>query len=111
METIFEYPDSVRGHVCFRCGYVEQRDASDADAETVECALVPFHYRPRAKYKEEDRWMLLEVPLCRGCGGSGKTTSDWSLTGEQIEALSTQTGYLVGWDWWDAIDGLDAHLR
>ncbi len=53
-----------------------------------------WHYRPREKYRlpprnEVNEWKVLKVNLCDTC------------------YVNTQeVDYLIGWDWWDAIDGL-----
>ncbi len=80
--------------------------------------VFPWHRRPRAKDRqpprnEKDRWTLLCATLCRPC--AVKTARHWSgsiyASEENIERFArAQEAYLVGWDWWDAIDGLGAYM-
>ncbi len=71
---------------CFNC------KANDTEIYNYE---IPWHYRPKYKYRirngETDKMTTLEVNLCENCGYYATYSSD----------------SLLGWDWWDAIDGLD----
>lgn len=37
--------------------------------------------------------------------------SDTDVDEEAIRHLADKHGYLVGWDWWDAIDGIDMYIE
>ena len=48
-----------------------------------------WHYRPKAKYNIPSSWRVLEVELCNQCYSGTKGCE-----------------YVVGRDWWDAVDNL-----
>ena len=114
---------------CFLCSLTGNGGKQMEDA----CIWrVPWHYRPRAKYRvlrgEVDRWQLLEVSLCKSCAYPpcrdcdqelhSSHSSAWpflpesseELTDADIEEFAQEHDYLIGHDWWDAADGLEALL-
>lgn len=79
---------------------------------------IPWHVRPRAKDRErrraQDRWEWFDADLCTACLDR--------LPEEHCPRLapgrsagppgpSANGCYVVGWDWWDAADGLESLLR
>ena len=85
------------------------------------CFRFPWHYRPRAKhrfkYNEQDSWQLLDVMLCKGCSLSLEPgcipfwNENSNPTEQNIHDFALKHSfYLVGWDFWDAVDGVDVAL-
>jgi hypothetical protein len=95
---------------CFLCGTVNA---------SVQVRGLSWHYRPRAKYRyrqgARDEWTILRVLLCEGCKKGvnqyvilSHAEKESTPKESDIESFARKRGvYLVGWDWWDAIDGLE----
>ena len=58
------------------------------DNGNVEERSLEWHVRPKNKYNEPDYFDTLLVDLCTDC---------WEFN---------MGNCLIGWDWWDAVDGL-----
>jgi len=71
--------------------------------------LVPWHRRPRLKARsrgDSDEWLWLPIDICLAC--AGLIPSARAAGCEEGQRPPPHRGpYLIGWDWWDAVDGLE----
>ena len=76
---------------CFGCNCYE--DGNVYENSDVQLRCLRWNVRPKEKYNKSDYMSTLDVHLCEECWGKNKKYAE--------------NEYLVGCDWWSAVDGLE----